>query len=334
MSSPPRDLRVTESAASSNIITDQRQPGRRKQRHPRKPTSCEPCRLSKLRCDRQIPCAACRRRDNIRSCKYHSNGATSPTRIPPQETAATIDSSLDTRPKTATASSNQSLTQKDRSNGFEAGKAERESQDFTRTSWESLWQRPAMQSTMPAGQTYFPTISKSKSTCDDFQALLPPLDCCDYLVIQYFTFMAPMFHILHEATFQRHYSSFKQDLKTNDLSWLALLFSILSLSVQTLENSDPILAKIRERIPCSDGSAAVALELRQIATMCLVGDNFMFHYSLSTLESLLILTYGISHDVGVDAAWTLLGMSLHHTNVPCRLKANRISLQGWFSIWQ
>lgn len=309
MSSSPRAHRSTERATPSTRGTDPRKSTRRKQRHPRKPTSCEPCRISKLRCDRQLPCGACRRRESTQCCKYHSNGSSSPTSTRLRETAPTPGSSLDSRLEATTVSQG-TLPHGDGSNRVEIADVERESQDFTGRSWESLWQRPAQQRPKHAGQSYFPFSYKSNSTPEDLLGLLPPTECCDYLVIQYFTYTAPMFHILHDATFQRQYNSFMQDPKKDDLSWFALLFSILSLSVQTIEHNDPVLAKIRERIPCAEGNAAVASELRQIAMMCLSGDNFLFHYRLNTLESLLILTYGISHDIGVDAAWTLLGMLL------------------------
>lgn len=303
----PTAYHSTEPVTPSTYRTDPRKPARRKQRHPRKPTSCGPCRISKLRCDRQLPCGACRRRNNSHRCKYDSAGSSSPTR--PTESTPTTRSFLDPRTE-ATTSSQNPLSTEGGHNRLASAHADRESQDFTRTSWESLWQRPAQQRTMPGDQTYFPFASRSNATPGDLLDLLPPVEWCDYLLIQYFTYMAPMFHVLHEATFQRQYNSFTKDSRTDDMSWLALLFSILSLSVQTIEHNDPVLAKIRERVPCPGDNAAIASELRQVAMACLSRDNFMFHYSLTTLESLLILTYGISHDFGVDAAWTLLGMSL------------------------
>jgi hypothetical protein len=49
-------------------------------RRVRKPISCAPCRDSKLRCDRQHPCATCRRRGLVPSCCY-SNTSRSPVRV-------------------------------------------------------------------------------------------------------------------------------------------------------------------------------------------------------------------------------------------------------------
>ena len=305
MSSSPRTHHSLESATSPTHRTDPGKVVRRKQRHPRKPTSCRPCRTSKLRCDRQLPCGACRRRDNTECCKYHT---------PPPTTA----SALSGAEATATVTRQRPLPHEDTSKRpGPADVVEYESQDFTRTSWDTLWQRPAQHS-IPAGQTYFPfSSSHSNSTHDDLLTHLPPPECCDYLIIQYFTYTAPMFQIIHETSFQRRYNDFIQgNPRTDDLSWLALLFSIFSLSVQTLEHNDPVLASIRERISCPEDNAAIASELRQIAMVCLSRDNFMLNYRLTTLEGLLILTYGISHDLGVDAAWTLLGvlLSLAHSH--------------------
>lgn len=142
-------------------------------------------------------------------------------------------------------------------------------------------------------------------------AMLPASGYLDYLIIQYFTYIEAMYPVLHEDNFQKRYNAFALDPATADLPWLALLFAMLSLSVQVMEPTDPILDKVRERIQCPQDVDAMASELRRIALVCLEKDDFMFRYDLVTLETLLILVYGISHDDGVDAAWTLLGKSTH-----------------------
>jgi hypothetical protein len=45
----------------------------------RQPLSCAPCRLSKIRCNREIPCNSCRRRYCTSSCTYDSGSARHPT---------------------------------------------------------------------------------------------------------------------------------------------------------------------------------------------------------------------------------------------------------------
>jgi hypothetical protein len=51
----------------------------------------------------------------------------------------------------------------------------------------------------------------------------------------------------------------------------------------------------------------IASQYRQSAMLCLSEDNFLIRHSLNTLEALLILLYGISHNDGVEQTWALLG---------------------------
>lgn len=279
---------------------------RRKQRHPRKPTSCEPCRSNKQRCDRQLPCGTCKRRDDVGSCRYRNRQVSSAQ--PSRDTAQSHKALLPyAHPQTANVSRQPALDNHSLGHPPIGAEIRLETDDFTRTSWDSLLQRPAQQTGTSSGQHDGPVLSQSSAAMDDLLALLPAAECCDYLIIQYFNYVAPMYHILHEGAFQKRYNAFRQDPKTNDLSWVALLFSIFSLSVQTMEQNDPVLATLRERNPGAKDNAALAKGLRQFALVCLSRDDFIFHYGLTTLESLLIILYGINHDNGVDAAWTLLG---------------------------
>lgn len=263
----------------SSLLNRGQKRARRKQQNPRSPTSCGPCRASKLRCDHQTPCGACKRRDTIQRCEY--------------------------------GRSSERLRTTRESSGAAAGSHRiQEGEEFTRANWDALWQRPEQSKKTPASTHTIsgPFPMALGPTIEQLTSLIPPAECCDYLIIQYFTFIAPMFHVLHESSFQRRYNAFTRDRQTDDLSWLALLFSILSVSVQTLEDNDPVLRTVREGVPSAAGTHNLATELRKHAMTCLSGDDFMFHFSLETLESLLLLIYGISHDSGVHAAWTLLGM--------------------------
>ena len=279
---------------------------RRKQRNPRNPTSCEPCRISKLRCDRQLPCGACSRRDNASQCRYSGNSRKSAvpqnaTTGPPSEPhgsqpALPINTDKNTRIADISGLTNPHVSS--------------DGEDYTRASWDALWQRPAHGRgkliTPPTTSNPFSMTSSNRSA-EELASLLPPAEHCDFLIIQYFTYIAPMFHVVHEQSFQHSYTSFDRNSQSIDLSWLALIFSILSLAIQTLEDKDFILEKVKQRIGCDGTTSALAKGFRQLAINCLCADNFMFHFTLVTLESLLLLTYGICHDSGVDAAWTLLG---------------------------
>lgn len=53
---------------------------KRRARKPRQRLSCEPCRRSKLRCDRQHPCGTCQQRDRTSNCIFNArnNGPSTP----------------------------------------------------------------------------------------------------------------------------------------------------------------------------------------------------------------------------------------------------------------
>ncbi|PYH88648.1 hypothetical protein BO71DRAFT_435548 [Aspergillus ellipticus CBS 707.79] len=204
----------------------------RRPRRTRKPISCEPCRQSKLRCDRELPCSSCKRHGYVTSCTYSNRkpanlGLLSPSS--PQSLPLNPD--LDSLVDNAIAN------------------VEQERQDFTHSRWEAVLQRPIDLMDHPAqpdsfsqpGNLCFPFPLGPRMFPEEILSLLPPIDCCDYLVTQYFMRLSPFFHILHGPTFQNQYHQFVQNPSGVELSWLALLFAICSVSIHTLEYDDRIL---------------------------------------------------------------------------------------------
>lgn len=138
-------------------------------------------------------------------------------------------------------------------------------------------------------------------------ASLPPIHVSDYLVTQYFDRLSSFFHVLHGPTFQKQYQAFHDNPSGAELSWLALLFLICSITVNTMEDNDPVLTEIATKMPRAHDTASVSYQYRTMAMICLCRDNFMVRHSLSTLEALLLLAYTITHNEGVDRSWALLG---------------------------
>ncbi|KAI2999373.1 transcriptional regulator family: Fungal Specific TF [Aspergillus niger] len=196
--------------------------------------------------------------------------------------------------------------------------------------WEEVFHRPTNQSWQPdegAGGWFpfplGPCIPKAQ-----LLALLPPADCCDYLVTQYFLRISPVFHVLHGPTFQRQYNSFRDDPLEVQFAWLALLFTICSLTLYTVED-DPTLSQMWPIEDSSEGFLAIAARYRQSAMICLSQDRFLSRYSLNTLEALLIMIYGMSHSDGVEHTWVLLGMALNiGIALRCNIKAKPPNM-GW-----
>jgi hypothetical protein len=125
-----------------------------------------------------------------------------------------------------------------------------------------------------------------------------------------------MFNVLHGPSFQLRYNAFIQNPTADDPSWLALVFTILAIAVNTLDYNDPVLAGLRSQMPMAESTSAISAELRKASLTCLSRDNFIFNYRFHTLECLLLLIYGISHDQGVDVGWTLLGKPSQSIAVP------------------
>ncbi|KAJ0414783.1 fungal-specific transcription factor domain-containing protein [Aspergillus carlsbadensis] len=286
-----------------------RWPSRRPRRF-RKPISCRPCRESKLRCDRQAPCASCRRRDIGEDCVYRpaSPTTTSPVLSRPGPEQAWDTSQL-LSPRQSTETSSTVLVDSRAASDSHAR-------------WDQVHQRPTDerdQIQQPWNSTFFPFGIAPVVSRQDILALLPPKECCDYLITRYFQLLSPQFHILHSPSFQSQYGLFQADPLNIDLSWIALLFTICAVTLNTMEETDPIFAELQSDENQLLSPSTIVARLRSAAMMCLSQDQFMVRHTLCTLEALLILIYGISHNDGVERAWVLLGMA---QNIAIALRCN------------
>lgn len=296
-------LRAAEMSLSPTIPESSRPATASRPRRVRKPISCAPCRDSKLRCDRQHPCATCRRRGLEPSCCY-PNASSTPTRG-----GAGLPRDLFTERQ---LSPSRVLI----AEGEVDGPA---SEGHAR--WEAIFDRPInslCDAAVDTGQTqasdgkvcfpfYFgPSVSK-----EDILAALPPRESCDYLISQYFLRLSPLFHVLHGPTFQRQYNTFLENPSSANLAWVALLFTVLSTVLNTLEEDDvPPAERFWMQQLKYNSLQGISSHYRKSAMLCLSEDNFLIRHSLNTLEALLILLYGISHNDGVEQTWALLGSFL------------------------
>lgn len=183
--------------------------------------------------------------------------------------------------------------------------------------WSSMLDRlhngPALSSltTSPAlgpGTTFnFPFNNEKVSPIQELLARIPPKQHCDYLVSRYFRVSSPLYHILHEPTFDTVYLSFNSDPHSISLSWLALLFAVMALGVMTLNEDDWILRDMGRGGTPAAGIRSLTEQLQESAMKCLSGDNFMVNHRLNTLQTLVLLIYSINHSKGAAQTWTLLG---------------------------
>ncbi|KAK5637389.1 hypothetical protein RRF57_013101 [Xylaria bambusicola] len=298
-------------------------------RRPRKPISCEPCRHSKLRCDRQRPCASCVRRKCVGSCVYErqASGAGErtthadhrvvppPTPYLPQTEHGTAQSSR-TVPE---AQGPSDVVESTEERGVSGPTDLRERRALTHEHWEGVLQRPmnadepstfALDDAAPrATGICFPFHSESQLSKSDLLALLPPTQSCDYLISQFFMYISQFFPILHGPSFQKEYVAFVEEPSTVDFSWLALLFMLLSLGLHTLDYDD---ASLPDELGSNRQNSSVSTrKYREAAMICLSKDQFLTRYRLTTLQALLLIVYEICHEEGVERGWTMLGIALN-----------------------
>ncbi|KAI5459321.1 hypothetical protein BGZ63DRAFT_491508 [Mariannaea sp. PMI_226] len=296
---------MTPSAAlekSSPIIPNSQGVTRELKRRSRKPVSCEPCRHSKLRCDRRLPCATCLRRGWQDSCAY---GATRTESIrPPHRRRG--------RPTTAV----QAVPQPQQAQLIESSESaspRSQSPEPIHHRWDNILSRPPLGKNAPILTTTIPfTLSFGPiGPTPELLALLPPDNVCEYLVSRYFAHLCPLFHILHGPTFQKQYSAFLQDRQRVDLSWLALLFAICSLTLKTTEPNDSALTELWQTPSSPKDLPSMSQQCRNAAMMALSQDHFLVRHNLNTLEAILVLVHTISDSEGAEYGWVLLGNALN-----------------------
>jgi hypothetical protein len=154
----------------------------------------------------------------------------------------------------------------------------------------------------------WPNQSTSIIDCYPQLTLLPAKQHCKYLVSRFFAVFSPLLHVLHDPTFHLEYESFSQDPKSAPLSWLALLFIILSLAIMTLDDDDWALNDLGRESDGPSNVQIIAARYRKAAMGCLEADHYMVYHRLSTLQSLILMIYAINHSQGSGSSWALLGM--------------------------
>jgi len=291
-------------------------------RRPRKPVSCHPCRQSKLKCDRQQPCASCKRRECTECCVYEGprkdnadagRSALSGAVRPP----GSRDSQGLASPESLSSAAGPNRSHRTPIEITNPLAQNQDYQEYGHAHWDALLQRPIDQMHQPSspqndpfslpGNLCFPFSLGPKVSKGEILAMLPSSHACEYLITQYFMRLSPLFHILHGPTFQKQYDAFKQDPSGVDLSWMALLFLICSATLKSMEKDEIALVDVQAAVSDSYDISSISYKLRAAALISLSQDQFLIRHNLSTLEALLVLIYTISNIEGVEHAWTLLG---------------------------
>lgn len=301
---------------SEYITPSQRAAG--SQRRKRRPVSCDKCRRSKLKCDRQQPCGACRRRGRQDDCGYEGFSSSTPS-----SAYSARETPIRRAPRTTNglgaASEVVGLKQSSVNvPSLQLGATPATDQTSLHAQWETVLERPTPE--YEAHDTFSPLSIAPRMSLDEIIDNLPPRSCCDYLISHFFNYIFPLFPILHGPTFQQQYRAFLQSPQDADLSWLALLFSLCSLALSTMDENDPRLSSFSsEKSAGPSSTVAASRRLLQTAMACLLRDDFFVRHKFSTFEALLMVIYSFSHNETVHQGWALLGMAL---NIGIALRCN------------
>lgn len=153
----------------------------------------------------------------------------------------------------------------------------------------------------------FPFCSSTKVDRQQLIAALPPIRQCNELKDVFLEVFSPLFHIIHEPTFLADYTRFQDDPESPCLSWLALLFVIMSIAVTAADDKSPLLRDLGRKPTNSQNIAILSARYRQEAMACLEADHYLWRHNVYTLQALILLIYGINHTHG--KTWALLGLT-------------------------
>lgn len=301
----------------------------------RLPVSCENCRQRKIRClnsEEKAPCVTCVRRGYAATCMFRRESV--PQALAPSGELLKQISDLNSLLKQNISLTTASLEQQravrtlvspesepprettcptDNTQVFPTGRLLTSASNhvrclpFNRVGDANLLD--SIQEPVCSPFPGFPFPTGNPHTQRGIFDSMPCFDVCDKLKDIFLNVFSPLFHILHEPTFEAKYNAFKQDPQSTPLSFLALLFVIFSLSVTSLDDQDPLITEIEHTDTPSGNARSLASRYRSSAMECLSADDFMSRHNLCTLQSLVLLIYALSHAGG--PTWSLLGSTLH-----------------------
>ncbi|OOF90340.1 hypothetical protein ASPCADRAFT_135246, partial [Aspergillus carbonarius ITEM 5010] len=168
-------------------------------------------------------------------------------------------------------------------------------------------------------------LAKNCVSRDELLAILPPRRYCDALKDVYFRVFSPLFHILHDQTFEAEYQQFCHDPSSVTTAWIALLFAILAIAVTALEDDEPLLSDLGREKTVTRNIKVLSSRYRSVSLRCLAADDVLSRHSINSLQSLILINYARIHR-GLPT-WTLLGFT-HHVAISmgCHVDPDRFPL--------
>ena len=229
--------------------------GKGERRRNRQALSCLPCRQHKLRCDRRVPCQTCCRYRREDKCGQHTAPlplhSDSPFRLARKviaartpETSLLDDNGSGTHPRTAKSNMPGVTTNQVRAK--QVSDADNEALDsgsvmlLTPVPTKQKERQPRLSvSLLPQIGSITSFSSDISGSCfhpesywrAQLLAALPTRNQCDMLVSYFLENINWIHHAIHVPSFRKEYSQlWDTDTHSVDLSWLSLLFIVISES--------------------------------------------------------------------------------------------------------
>jgi Fungal specific transcription factor domain/Fungal Zn(2)-Cys(6) binuclear cluster domain len=305
----------------------------------RMPVSCENCRRRKIRCHgRQVPCDTCVRRGRASSCRYLKDedillkGDHQDNYVLLLERISRLEDLLKQQIAVSTDVLAQQrlgipgatlLTPTAATEPADAGQSRGRLlpispehiryapfDGFAQSPHELLSQGIVHSAhTSPCIPTDFPFSPDTAASRQQLLDLLPPMGQCDSLKQIFFDVFAPLFHVLHDPTFEDYYTKFRDEAGQVPLSFLSLVFVILAIATTALSSDDPLLKDLGHEANTASKLRRITSKYQSAAMRCLSADQFLWQQNLNTLQTLLLLVYSLSHTNG--PAWSLLGATFN-----------------------
>ncbi|KAL1970425.1 hypothetical protein VTN77DRAFT_5586 [Rasamsonia byssochlamydoides] len=320
-------MSMPDSTARMRTTPDTEKVGKRN----RPPSSCEPCRIRKLKCNRGLPCDTCIKRKKQSSCEYASNANRNKPNTGRQSNLADRLQNLE-KLVFQFLQNGVTLQQPDdyrKTNGNENPSVQMTSVERAMETRGSLH--------VQGDKTNYVDSSHWLSILDDIKDIreqlslsnthaveneveneqvdlvfspmpipsireilhsLPPRPVCDSLLSQYFNSRYMILPILHPVKFQKEYELFWEDPPKAPPLWIGLLFAILGVAVALRQVA---------KMPTESMPSAKTFQLR--TAQCLVlGKYFTAKaYGLETLVLHLQSNFLCSVDSNISL-WFLMGI--------------------------
>jgi len=98
------------------------------------------------------------------------------------------------------------------------------------------------------------------------------------------------------------------------ISWLGILFIILSLAVTALEETDPVLRDLARGQDPFNNIRVLSKRYRESGMKCLAKQGILWgRYNMHSLQALIMLVYAMGHSQ--EPTWVLLGRLTSNSRV-------------------